>query len=77
MRIRSLLDGVELVVTLTTDHAASSYNQPVLVTGNGQALGTFDTACLELVEASEADRADLIRAGYGCLAASLHRGQPS
>ena len=68
MKIRSLLDGVELNVSLTTEHAASIYHQPVLVTGSGQAMGTFDVACCELVESSDEERRALVRAGYATLA---------
>jgi hypothetical protein len=32
MRVKSTLDGQEYTVRLTTDHAASSYGQPVVVT---------------------------------------------
>ena len=72
MKIRSLLDGQELTVRLTADHAASSYGQVVLVSTQGIALGTFDCACCELVEGTIEERKALVAAGYGVLV----RGRP-
>ena len=56
-------DGNVHEAILTTDHTGSSYGQPVLVV-DGEALGHFDVAGLELLEATDEERADLARAGY-------------
>ena len=61
-----MIDGKSRVAKLTTEHAASSYNRPVLVLEDGQALGTFDVALngVELVRADEGEVAGLTRARF-------------
>ena len=61
-----LLDGYETEARLTTEHAASSYGQPVLVIDTGDALGTGDVALADyrIVEATPEELAALERAGY-------------
>ncbi len=69
MRIKAfspLLDGFTTSASLTTDHSASSYGQPVLVLENGEALGPGDAALADyrLLEAT-ADEVEALReAGF-------------
>ena len=58
-------DGEEIAARLTTDNAASSYGQPVLVI-DGMAYGTADAEVggIRLVSATADERAELARAGY-------------
>ena len=65
MRFRNMLTGHEFAGTLTAEHSASSYGQPVLVDlSSGEALALFDAVVLEIIEASTAQRAALQDAGY-------------
>ena len=69
MKLKSLspiLDGYETEAVLSTEHAASSYGQPVLVLDNGEALGTGDAALADyrILDASDEERAALVSAGY-------------
>jgi hypothetical protein len=65
MKVRHLLTKAVLEAVLSTEHPASSYGQPVLVAG-GVAYGTGDEQfkALDLVEATDEERAHLERAGY-------------
>lgn len=46
-----LINGDKVKGRLTTDHAASSYGQPVFVANDGQAYNWADIASLETTEA--------------------------
>lgn len=64
MRLKNRLDQIKKA-TLTTDHAASSYGQPVLVIDR-EPYGTFDASLnnLRIVEATDEEREALKAAGY-------------
>ena len=65
MKIRNLINGYEYQAELTTDHAASSYGQPVLIDrSSGEAIDQFSFALSEIVEATPEEREALIEAGY-------------
>jgi hypothetical protein len=49
---------------LSTDHAASSYGIPVLVSPDGEALGTADTGRLRVEAGSDEAIAALRTTGY-------------
>jgi len=55
----TLPDGSRRDGTLTTDHAASAWGQPVVVI-DGQAYGTDDLAAIDLDEAPELMRATFV-----------------
>lgn len=55
MRIRNLLSNAEFDAALTTDHAASSYGQAVVIV-QGEAI---DPIGVEIIEASADERAQL------------------
>ncbi|MBK1722819.1 hypothetical protein CKO23_11245 [Thiocystis violacea] len=55
MRVRNLISGEEFVAALTTEHAASSYNQPVVIV-DGDAI---DPVGIEIVDLSAEERAAL------------------
>jgi len=61
-----LLDGYETEAELTTEHAASSYGQPVLVLDNGEALAPMDAALADyrLLEATPEELQALHVAGF-------------
>jgi hypothetical protein len=74
MKLKSfspILDGYESEAVLSTEHAASSYGQAVLVLDNGEALGTADAALAQyhVIEATEEELAALSAAGYDLPAA--------
>ena len=72
MKFRSILNGYEFEAVLTTDHAASSYGQAVLVeTERGEAIDQFSAALAEVVEATEVELAALTQAGYHCRKSKL------
>lgn len=62
------IDG-KISVTITTKHAASSYNIPVIVFSDGSALGPFDIQAngYTLAEASLIERQALERGRYHSL----------
>lgn len=67
MRIKAtspLLDW-EGEAVITAEHSASSYGQAVLVI-DGEAVGTAEAALAgyRIIEATEAERAALIKSGY-------------
>ena len=62
MRVRDE-QGETHTAKLSTDHAASSYGQPVLVIGR-EAFGTADVGHLVIVKATAKERAELARYGY-------------
>ena len=65
MKLRNTLNGYEYEAALTTDHAASSYGQAVLVDlATGDAVDTFSFGLAFLLEATEEERAALRQAGY-------------
>lgn len=69
MKLKSylpLLNGYETTAELRTDHAASSYGQPVLVMDGGEALGPAECAFADyrILEATEEEVAGLEAAGY-------------
>ncbi|HOX46686.1 MAG TPA: hypothetical protein PK668_24005 [Myxococcota bacterium] len=49
---------------VTTEHAASCYGRPVVVLPDGTALGLGDVRGWAIVEASDAERAELAAGGY-------------
>ena len=51
--------------SITTEHSASSYGQPVIVLGDGGALDFFSWVSLgyQVVKASKKEREDLMRMG--------------
>ena len=59
-------DGRAMDVRLTTEHAASSHGQPVLVGADGTACGPGDLAMMgaRVTVATEVERVELVRAGY-------------
>ena len=57
------LSGKVRTARLTTDHASSSYGQPVLVVGK-EALGTLDVVGWQIIKGTEKDRQALQEAGY-------------
>ncbi|MBT9144032.1 MAG: hypothetical protein DDT29_02446 [Dehalococcoidia bacterium] len=61
-----LLSDYDAEATLSTEHACSSYGQPVLVLDDGTALGTADAviAGYRIVEATDEERVALTQAGY-------------
>ncbi len=56
--------GEVLEVQVSTAHAASSYGKPVLVLPDGQALGPGDVRGWAIIEASDAERAELDEGGF-------------
>ena len=64
MRVESTLDGCEHVVHLTTEHAASSHGQPVVVAEDGSAWSWLDWAFCRVVECTPEERAAFEAAGY-------------
>ena len=68
MRIQSVLTGELFEARLTTEHSASSYDQPVLVADDGgDALSLFAAAFYRLVQGTAEEREALLRAGYRLL----------
>lgn len=65
MRIRNLVNDYEYRAKLTADHAASSYNQPMLIDcSTGDAIDQYSFAFSEIVEATSEEREALVKAGY-------------
>jgi len=64
MRVKSMLDGRELEVHLSTEHAASSYGQPVAVTEDGEALDAFSWTLYRAVDATNDEVWAFEAAGY-------------
>lgn len=65
MKLKSSLTGYQYEAVLTTENAASSYGQPVLVdVTTGGAIDQFSFAFTEIVEADPAEREALAAAGY-------------
>jgi hypothetical protein len=65
MKLRNKLNKYEYAAMLTTDHAASSFGQPVLVdAGTSQAIDRFSVFLSEIVEVTEEEREALEAAGY-------------
>lgn len=52
--IATLRDGEQITGKLTTDHAASSYGQPVFVDEDNQAFNWFDIADVTTIEPGKA-----------------------
>lgn len=52
--IATLRNGEQITGKLTTDHAASSYGQPVFVDGANQAFNWFDIADVTTIEPGKA-----------------------
>ena len=65
MKLKSSLTGYQYEAALTTEHAASSYGQPVLVDlATGSAIDQFSFAFTEVVEADTDELEALAAAGY-------------
>lgn len=52
MRTRFAIDEAEYELTLTTEHAANSYGQPVWVTEDGDAIDQLSAALHTVIEAT-------------------------
>jgi len=59
-----LWNGEIIGASITTDHAASSHGQPVLVLEDGSALGPSDAEGLGIIEATLEELRDLAAGGY-------------
>ena len=60
---------------LTTEHAASSYGQPVLVdVGTGDAVDKFSFSLTEILDATDDELHDLREAGYKWLSPAADNG---
>ncbi len=64
MKAENNLTGEIYTLRLTTDHAVSSYGQPVIVTEAGEAIDKFSWGFYELVEITDKEMNDLKKAGY-------------
>ena len=65
MKLKNTLTDYTYTGKLTTEHAASSYGQPVLVdTTTGDAVDKFSFALTVVLEASDDELRDLAAAGY-------------
>ena len=64
MRIHNHLEDKTYTAKLTTEHACSSYGQPVVVLANGEALDRFSWGVYSVVKATDQERAALEAAGY-------------
>ena len=65
MKLKNTLTDYTYNGELTTEHAASSYGQPVLVdTTTGDAVDKFSFALTVVLEASDDELRDLAAAGY-------------
>ena len=65
MRLRNRLNGYTYKGALRTEHAASSYGQPVLVdVETGDAIDVFSFGAAEILEATPAEIEALRAAGY-------------
>ena len=65
MKLKSSLTGYQYEAALTTEHAASSYGQPILVDlATGSAIDQFSFAFTEVVEADTDELEALAAAGY-------------
>lgn len=65
MRLRTKSENRIVAATLTTDHPASSYGNPVLATPDGEAYGPAEaSAVLEVVEATAEELDALTDAGF-------------
>ena len=60
------MPDIYIEARLTTDHPMSSYGQKVLVLETGEALGPGDVslAYYRLSQATEGEKAELVKAGY-------------
>ena len=65
MKLKSSLTVYQYEAALTTEHAASSYGQPILVDlATGSAIDQFSFAFTEVVEADTDELEALAAAGY-------------
>ena len=65
MKLYNTLTNYTYEGTLTTEHAASSYGQPVLVdVATGDAVDKFTFSLTEIIEATDDELRDLAAAGY-------------
>ena len=65
MKLYNTLSNYTYEGALTTEHAASSYGQPVLVdVGTGDAVDKFSFSLTEIIEATDDELRDLGEAGY-------------
>ena len=71
MKLRNRLNGCEYEAALSTEHAASSHGQAVLVdAGTGEAVDQFSALVTEIVEATDDERTALQDAGYSVAGAA-------
>ena len=65
MKLYNTMTGYTYEGALTTEHAASSYGQPVLVdVGTGDAVDKFTLTLTVVLEATDDELRDLAAAGY-------------
>jgi hypothetical protein len=65
MKTRFVVDDLEYTLTLSTEHAASSYGQPVLVdTETGEAIDQFSAGLHRVLEATPEELDAAKAAGY-------------
>ena len=61
------LAGRTLEARLTCDHAASSHGLPVLVLEDNSACGPADLPGWQVVDPTDAQRRELLRAGFAAM----------
>lgn len=66
MKARFLLDNEIYELTLSSEHSAASYEQPVAVTSEGTAIDAFSWAFYEVVDATGDELDAFAAAGYVC-----------
>ncbi|NLN76221.1 MAG: hypothetical protein GX139_07900 [Armatimonadetes bacterium] len=66
MKARFILDNEIYELTLSNEHSAASYGQPVAVTSEGTAIDAFSWAFYEVVDATDDELDAFAVAGYVC-----------
>ncbi len=75
VRVQNRVTGWSGTATLTADHAAASYGQPVVIV-DGEPIGTGESWQFLLVECSDEERRALQEAGYSLQEAIRPAGEP-